>query len=125
MPTKQAKDQGRETPPPESATSNPPIYRGTSAGYDFYLQSIVEIQKSVGSIESSIKHLCERDQAHEAKLEDLGTKVHDLAKEIHGAKRVAWAFGVVCSVIGALGLLLVNKIFDVLVAYVNAKLPVH
>jgi hypothetical protein len=122
---KPGKEAQKETPPPETATSPPPQYRGTAPGYDFYLQSIVEIQRSVGGIEGSIKHLCERNKAHEAKLEGVSTEVHELAKEVHGAKKLAWAFGIVGSGIGALALLLLNKILDVVVAYFNAKLPGH
>jgi hypothetical protein len=125
MPGKQGKETQRETPPPDTASTPPPAYHGTAPGYDFYLQSNFEIQKSIGGLESAIKHLCDRERANEAKLEGVVNEVHNLAKEIHGAKRVAWAFGVVCSIIGALGLLLLNKIFDVIVAYANAKLPGH
>jgi hypothetical protein len=89
------------------------------------LQSNFDIQKSLGGIESSIKHLCDRDRAHEAKLEAMSSEIHELAKEVHGAKRVAWIIGGICSVIGAIGLVFLNKILDVVVAYASAKLPGH
>ena len=125
MSTRPARESQKDVPPPDIASSPPPPYRGSAAGFDFYLQSIVEIQKSVGGIESTIKHLCERDRAHEAKLESIGTEVHDLAKEVHGAKKIAWFFGVICSIIGAIGLVFLNKILDVVVAYASSKLPGH
>jgi hypothetical protein len=125
MSVKPARETQRETPPPDTASSPPPAYRGTTAGYDFFLQSIVEIQRSVGGIESSIQHLGERDQAQEAKLERVSIEVHDLSQEIHGAKKIAWAFGIIFSIIGAVSLVILNKIFDVAVAYANGKLPGH
>jgi hypothetical protein len=125
MPVRPTKEAQKEIPPPDTASSPPPPYRGTSAGYDFYLQSIVEIQRSVGSIESSIKHLSERDLVHEAKLESTADKVQDLSKEVHGAKKIAWVFGIIGSVIGAVGLVFLNKILDVVVAYAGAKLAGH
>lgn len=125
MPSKQPKESQGEVPPSGLASSTPPPYRGTSAGYDFYLQSIVEIQKSVGGIESSIKHLCERDQSHDAKLESVSAEVHGLSKEVHGAKKLAWIFGTICSVIGAVGLVFLNKILDVVVAYATVKMQGH
>ncbi|MHB8303290.1 MAG: hypothetical protein ACYDC6_10710 [Acidobacteriaceae bacterium] len=103
MSPKPARDASKETPPPEFAASNPPAYRGTAAGFDFYLQSIVEIQKSVGSIEASIRHLSERSASNEKKLDDT-------IKDVHGAKKIAWAFGIIGSIIGAVGLVFLNKI---------------
>ncbi len=118
MPAKQAKDAAKETLPPELAASTPPAYKGTAAGFDFYLQSIYEIQKSVGGIESSIKYLSERSQIHESKLDDL-------VKDVHGAKKIVWAFGIVCSIMGAVGLVFLNKILDLAVTYYSVKLPGH
>lgn len=116
MAARQGKDPLREETPPEIA-SNPPVYRGTSPGFDFYLQSMCEVQKSVGSIESSIKYLRERDQAYDTKLDDLSNDLHNLAKEVYGAKKVAWIIGGICSAIGAIGLVFLKKILDVAVAY--------
>jgi hypothetical protein len=118
MSARPAKEAVRETPPPELAASNPPVYRGTAPGYDFYLQSICEIQKSVGSIESSIKHLSERSQIHESKLDSI-------EKDVHGAKRVVWVFGIIGSIVGAISLVLLNKILDLAVSYFSAKMPGH
>jgi hypothetical protein len=125
MQAKPGKESQKEIPPPDTASSPPPAYRGTAPGYDFYLQSNFEIQKSLGGLESSIRHLCEREKAHEARLDAMGGEVHDLAKEIHGAKRIAWIFGGIGSVIGAVGLVFLNKILDIVVAYASAKLPGH
>jgi hypothetical protein len=118
MPARQAKDSGKEAPPRELATSNPPVYRGSVAGYDFFLQSICEIQKSVGQIESSISHLSDRVKVHEDKLDGI-------VKDVHGAKRIAWIFGILFSIVGSIGLVFLNKILDLVVAYYNAKLPTH
>jgi hypothetical protein len=128
MPTKPpARDATKDTSPPELLAITPPPYRGTAAGYDFYLQSIVEIQKSVGGIESSIKHLCERTQAHETKLDDIAEDVHELSKDVHGAKIIAWSFGIICSILGAVGLAFLNKILDIVVAHLSSTpaLPGH
>jgi hypothetical protein len=35
--------------------------------------------------------------------------------DVHGAKKIAWAFGATLSVIGAIGLVFLNKILDVVV----------
>jgi hypothetical protein len=118
MSARPAKEAEREAPPTDFAAGNPPAYRGTTSGYDFYLQSICEIQKSVGSIESSIKHLSERTQVHETKLDEI-------EKDVHGAKRVVWVFGILGSIIGAIGLVLLNKLLDLAVSYFSAKLPTH
>jgi hypothetical protein len=125
MQAKPGKESQREIPPPDTASSPPPVYRGTAPGFDFYLQSNFEIQKSIGGLESSIKHLSEREQAHEAKLEAISGEVHDLAKEMHGAKRIAWVFGAIGSIIGAIGLVFLNKILDVVVSYYTAHPPAH
>jgi hypothetical protein len=118
MPPKLAKESQKEIPPPDTASSPPPVYRGTSAGYDFYLQSICEIQKSVGQIESSIKHLSERSKIHEEKLDGV-------VKDIHGAKKIVWFFGIIGSIIGAVGLVFLNKILDLVVSYYSVHPPTH
>lgn len=118
MSARPAKESANEAPPPDFAAGNPPVYRGTTSGYDFYLQSICEIQKSVGSIESSIKHLAERSQIHDSKLDTI-------EKDVHGAKRIVWGFGIIGSIVGAIGLVFLNKILDLAVSYFSAKMPGH
>jgi len=125
MSSKPVKETPKDALPPEIASSPPPAYRGTTTGYDFYLQSIIEIQRSVGAIESSVKHLSDRNQAQESKLEKIEGNIHDLSKEIHGAKRIAWIVGAILSLVGAVGLVFLNKLLDVVVAYANAQFPKH
>jgi len=37
--------------------------------------------------------------------------------DVHGAKKIAWVFGILVSAIGAIGLVFLNKILDVVVAH--------
>jgi len=58
-------------------------------------------------------------------LDSTSSAINDLAKEVHGAKRVAWIVGGIGSVLGAVGIVFLNKILDVVVAYANSQLPKH
>jgi hypothetical protein len=48
-------------------------------------------------------------------LERVESKLDQVRLDVHGAKKIAWAFGAVLSVIGTVGLLLLNKILDAVV----------
>ena len=119
------KGSSQTTNPPQTASGPPPLHVQSSNDHNFFLQIALEIQRSIGGLESSIEHLCERDQAHEKKLESLANEVHDLSKEMHGAKKIAWVFGAIGSIIGTIGFVFLNKILDVVVSYYTAHPPAH
>lgn len=85
------------TPPPISGT--PAIYPGNS--YDFTLQVVIEMQKSLGELTQAVKSLCE-DQRELKKTVDY-----------HG--KVIYAALALGSVLGALFLWLLNRSVDAMI----------
>jgi hypothetical protein len=76
MSAKPAKDASQEANPPEFAASNPPAYRGSTAGYDFYLQTICEIQKSIGGLTTAVQTLAKDATENETELRKISQDVH-------------------------------------------------
>lgn len=80
--------------------------------HSFFLQIVMEIQRSIGKLESSNQHLASVSETHAKKLDDA-------AEELHTAKGMAKAFGWVLSAIGAVALLLLGTILTVLLKHFN------
>lgn len=92
MSAKPARDASQEATPPEFAATNPPPYRGSAAGYDFYLQTICEIQKSIGGLTAAVETLSKDATQNETELRKISQDVHT-TKTI--MKFCAWAIPVV------------------------------
>ncbi|RAK01632.1 hypothetical protein [Aliidiomarina maris] len=86
----------RNTPPREGEHLVTPAAAPQLTDHSFTLQSIMEIQKSVGGLESSIKSLhdklekmdsniCEKVEGVSKKHSSLSDKVHVLDKKIYAA----------------------------------------
>lgn len=70
--------EGREGPPRDFGVTTPP----QAADYAIHtVQTVLEMQRTLGGVETSIKHLEERSKEYGGKLEQIG-------KDMHAAKIV-------------------------------------
>jgi tetrahydromethanopterin S-methyltransferase subunit G len=53
----------------------------------------------------------------EKRLEKVEEKLDRVHLDVSGAKKIAWAFGVILSIMGAIGLVGLNKILDLVIAH--------
>lgn len=81
----------RESSPPRSPESAPPTPRGDLGLHT--VQAVLEMQRTLGGVETAIKHLEEESKEHRKKLEDIG-------KDLHAAKIVG---GFIVLIAGFLG----------------------
>ena len=72
----------------------------------------MEIQRSIGKLESSNQNLCAISESH-------GKQLEALAVQVHTAKGVVKAFGWILSIFGAIGLLLLGTILTVILKHYN------
>jgi len=71
----------REGPPQRFGVTTPPV---PQTDYSVYtVQTVLEMQRTLGGVETAIKHLEERSKEHGDKLEQIGKDVH--AAKIVGA----------------------------------------
>jgi hypothetical protein len=69
------KDSARETTPQRFAeTTPPPVYRGSD--YDFVLQGVFDIQKSIGKLEQAVQNLTDQQKEQGKKLDALSHKIY-------------------------------------------------
>jgi|HubBroStandDraft_4_1064222.scaffolds.fasta_scaffold62545_3 hypothetical protein len=74
---KERRERG-EGPPRDFGVTNPP----QASDYAIHtVQTVLEMQRTLGGVETSIKHLEERSKEYGEKLEQIG-------KDMHAAKRV-------------------------------------
>jgi len=93
------------TPPPQEGT---PKIESVLQDHQFGLQFVFDVNKQIGKLEVCVEHV-------EKRLEKVETKLDALQLDIHGAKKMGWVFGIIVSAIGAVGLVFLNKILDVVV----------
>jgi tetrahydromethanopterin S-methyltransferase subunit G len=111
-PRQSSKPTGNETtPPPQEGT---PKIETAVQGHNFGTQFAFDVNKQIGKLEVCMVHVEERLEKVEGKLE----LVH---LDVSGAKKIAWAFGIILSIVGAVGLVLLNKILDLVVAHYTPK----
>jgi hypothetical protein len=93
MTPREEKDRNRESTPGRLAETNPlPEY--PSRDYTFpTMQAVLEMQRTLGGVETSIKHL-------ENKSKEYGDKLEQIGKDMHAAKIVG---GFIVLVAGFLG----------------------
>jgi hypothetical protein len=81
---------------------------------------LYEVANKVSGIERSVTYL-------ELRTEKMETKLDQLTLDVHSAKRIAIIFGsilsVVISAVGAVALLLLNKLLDIVVHHFNTPSP--
>jgi hypothetical protein len=97
--------------PPETASGTPLIVQ-SSSNHDFFLQIALEIQRSIGKLESSNQNLCSTNEKHAKQLEYV-------AEQLHTAKGIVKAFGWILSILGAIGLVLLGTILTVILKHYN------
>lgn len=96
--------------------SNPQPFVGTPAippgvqDHNFHTQAIFNIHGQVAGLEKGQKVVEERLLKVEDKLETVRL-------DVHGAKKMAAIFGGILSVMGAIGLLILNKVADAIVSH--------
>ena len=80
--------------------------------HNFYLQCSMEIQRSVGKLETAIASLTSVSEKHDAKLEKIN-------EDVLTAKGMVKAFGLVLSGVGAIALVLLGSILTVLLRHLK------
>jgi len=83
--------------------------------HSFVLQSIMEVQKSIGQLNANVTTLIEQSRDHSRKIEDA-------CKDIHAAKKVLYALGAVFTALGGIGVFFLNKIWDAVLPLIKANL---
>jgi hypothetical protein len=101
----------REGPPQRFGETTPP---GLQADYSvFTVQTVLEMQRTLGGIETAIKNLEERSKEHSGKLDQIG-------KEVYAAKVVV---GVVGGLIVLAGAFIGWVIYELLPYFVSHPVP--
>lgn len=107
--------KARESTPPETvASSTPPAYSGHH-DHSFTLQAVMEMQKSIGSLESTVATLVSKLDANKASMDELKKKVGTVEK-------VIYASGVVLILALSLGGWMLNTAKDFAMTYYKASL---
>lgn len=90
--------KSRNTGPEENPKppQGPPTFLPGIQDHSFHAQAIYDINKQVGKLEAGMEHVQKSLEKAEEKLE----AVH---LDVHGAKKIAWAFGAVLSIMGTIG----------------------
>jgi len=96
--------------PPETASGTPPLHLQSSNDHNFYLQSALQTERSIGKVEGAIAALTASSDRHEAKLDKLN-------EDVHTAKGMVKAFGWVLSALGAIGIVILGTILTVLMKH--------
>lgn len=60
--------------PPRSVETTPTVY--PSPNYDFIMQAVWEINRTLGALQTSVDNLNKREQEHGDKLSEIGKKIH-------------------------------------------------
>ena len=101
MPPREPRALPKETTPPQFASGTPPLHISSSNDHNFFLQTALEIQRSIGKLEAATNTLVSTAEKHDAKIQTLNDAVI-------GAKGMGKAFGWVLGVMGAIGLALLS-----------------
>lgn len=89
-------------------------FSGQQHGHDFTLQAVMEMQKSIGSIESSINNLAD-------KIGDQSQAMSDLKKKVGSIEKVMYAAGVVLLISLTLAGWMINAGKDFAMTYFKAS----
>jgi tetrahydromethanopterin S-methyltransferase subunit G len=107
MPRQSKPAAGSETTPPPQEGVPLRVETGVQ-GHNFGTQFAFDVNKQIGKLEVCLDHV-------EKRLDKVETKLDAVQLDVHGAKKIGWVFGIIFSVVGAIGLVLLNKILDVVV----------
>jgi hypothetical protein len=67
------KDSTRETTPQRFAETTPPVYRGRD--YDFVLQGVFDIQRSIGKLEQVVQNLTDQQKEQGKSITRPGSRI--------------------------------------------------
>lgn len=93
------------TTTPQLPDSTPKVYPGSN--YDFTLQAVVEMQRSLGKLENAIINLTDQSQKQ-------GIKLDTISHRVSIAQGVAIAGTVILTALGSFIAFLLNKIIPLL-----------
>lgn len=68
------KERSRESTPPRLPDTTPQVYPGQN--YDFILQSVFEMQKTLGQVTQAVNTLTEQQKTFASKLEKISHQVY-------------------------------------------------
>jgi len=108
------RDRGRDkdaTTPPRMPDTTPPAY--PSGDFSYTLEVVMEMQKAVGKLTEAVDTLKQQSGNHDSKLDGIGKDVH--AAKV-GLKIIMGVFVVSGTILG----FLLNRIAEVLQAYLTA-----
>jgi hypothetical protein len=94
MPSREDRERGRETNPSRFPETTPPVQPADYAVHT--VQTVLEMQRTLGGVEKAIKNLEDRSKEYGDKLDNIG-------KDVHAAKVVG---GVIAAIMAVLGWLL-------------------
>lgn len=101
-------DPTRETTPKHFAEVPPTTYP-EAVGTTFVVESLMQIQKSIGELQSTVNHLKTSVDSHGSKIDSISHRVY--------------AAGAVIAVLLGIGGWLLNKIWDKLISVVALPPP--
>jgi hypothetical protein len=107
MTPREEKERYRETSPPRSPETTTPSPHATDYAIHT-VQTVLEMQRTLGNIETAIKHLEETSK-------DYGKKLEDIGKDFHAAKIVG---GFIVLVSGFLGFV-IHELLPLLSAMIS------
>lgn len=107
MSSKEERERGREGTPPRLPEITPPVFPGRS--FDFTLQGIFEMQKTLGELTQAIKTLTEESKESRKTLSRLS--------------HIIYAAGAVITVLGVIGGWVLGKVWELLVPILQTHKP--
>ena len=94
-----------QVPPTRYPETTPVQYPGS--GYDFTLQAVIEMQRTLGEISQSVRDMSGKIEKHEAKLDRIS--------------HVIYAAAVVIAIAVSVGAWILNKGADVVIHKINSS----
>jgi hypothetical protein len=86
MTAREDKERGRETVPGRLPDTTPPVFPGPN--YDFILQCVFEIQKTVGQLTQAVNTLTDQQKT-------LSERLNKISHQIYAAIAVILVFGAI------------------------------
>lgn len=90
MQSRGEKDNQKIGSPAQTAFGSPTTHVSTGPTHDFYLQSALHTERSIGALEQAVKTLAETTGKHGEKLDKL---VSDVEQAKGSMKTFKWVFG--------------------------------
>src|SRR5450432_3737435 len=112
VPSRGEKLSSQLTNPPATASGPPPMHLQSVQDHNFYLQCVMEIQRSIGELKTGLEAVAKSSEKH-------GAKIDSLNETVHTAKGFLKAITIIGSIFGAVGLALLAAIFKTLGDYLS------